>query len=289
MKVSRPKRKTLMLAVAAAGVLALIAGSVSVGIALQAQRFNDVPTDHYAYDAVEWAVAVGVTSGCGDGTDFCPADTLNRAQMVTFLKRYHDWFISGKPPGLSPEANGAYPSFELASETAGDWYNEMVATLDSPGDIEAWNRIALNTLDNARVFAIGITPELEEMATDIALKIQSGDTLGGDLSGDLDAARFYAAAAGWVLASAGRNATKQQFTEREMAASAAWSYAGARITQFAHDTPKRVDIWYCECVMGPYESYRFRSRGDGIFEWEHFASAIADLAQANYFDFADGS
>ena len=59
------------------------------------QRFEDVPPDHYAYHSVDWAVENGITAGCGDGTNFCPERNLNRAHMVTFLKRYHDRFGTG--------------------------------------------------------------------------------------------------------------------------------------------------------------------------------------------------
>jgi len=74
----------------------------AAGLALgQSQRFDDVPTGHYAYDAVEWAVTHGITAGCGDGTDFCPEKTVNRAQVVTFLKRYDDWVLNGRPSPTS--------------------------------------------------------------------------------------------------------------------------------------------------------------------------------------------
>ena len=74
---------------AATAVVASLA--VAGTVAAQTSRlFDDVPRGHYAYDAIEWAVENGITEGCGDGTNFCPTKTLNRAQMITFLKRYHD-------------------------------------------------------------------------------------------------------------------------------------------------------------------------------------------------------
>ena len=79
-------RKKLGISVA---FLVVVLVSAVAGAQIQ-QRFNDVPPDHYAYDAVEWAVDIGVTTGCGDGTNFCPNRNLTRAHMVTFLKRYHD-------------------------------------------------------------------------------------------------------------------------------------------------------------------------------------------------------
>ena len=85
----------LRTALAIAAVTALVASMAIVGtVAAQpGQRFIDVPRTHYAYQSIEWAVVNGITQGCGDGRYFCPDDTLNRAQMVTFLKRYHDEFV----------------------------------------------------------------------------------------------------------------------------------------------------------------------------------------------------
>ena len=48
-----------------------------------------MPANHYARDAVEWAVQNDITYGCRDGTYFCPERTVNRAESVTFLHRYH--------------------------------------------------------------------------------------------------------------------------------------------------------------------------------------------------------
>ena len=84
----------LRTALAIAGVTAVVASLAIVGtVAAQpGQRFLDVPRTHYAYNSIEWAVLNGITHGCGDGRNFCPEQTLNRAHMVTFLKHYHDRF-----------------------------------------------------------------------------------------------------------------------------------------------------------------------------------------------------
>lgn len=49
--------------------------------------FTDVPTTHFAFAAVEAVRAAGITSGCGDGTTFCPMDDVTRGQAATFLAR----------------------------------------------------------------------------------------------------------------------------------------------------------------------------------------------------------
>ena len=49
--------------------------------------FSDVPADVWYAPAVARLTASGITSGCGDGTGFCPAGDTTRAQMATFLWR----------------------------------------------------------------------------------------------------------------------------------------------------------------------------------------------------------
>jgi S-layer homology domain len=77
-------RKTL-LATAVAAVMA-------IGITATASHnsFSDVPDDHLFFNGVEWALANGITVGCGDGSEFCPDQPVTRGQMVTFLKRYDE-------------------------------------------------------------------------------------------------------------------------------------------------------------------------------------------------------
>ena len=54
-------------------------------------QFSDVSSEDYYFDAVNWAVEEGVTSGTSD-TTFSPFDTCTRGQVVTFL-----WRASGRP------------------------------------------------------------------------------------------------------------------------------------------------------------------------------------------------
>ena len=96
-----------IVATAVAVVSSAIVGTVA---AQPGQRFRDVPRTHYAYESIEWAVENEITQGCGDGRNFCPDDTLNRAQMVTFLKRYHDKFHGDESDDSDdPDDNGDEP------------------------------------------------------------------------------------------------------------------------------------------------------------------------------------
>ena len=53
--------------------------------------FTDVAAGSYCYDAVQWAVANGITKGT-DTTHFSPNATCTRSQVVTFL-----WRAAGEP------------------------------------------------------------------------------------------------------------------------------------------------------------------------------------------------
>ena len=48
--------------------------------------FTDLDSSAYYYKAVLWAAETGVTKGTSS-TTFSPEDTVNRAQLVTFLAR----------------------------------------------------------------------------------------------------------------------------------------------------------------------------------------------------------
>ena len=50
-------------------------------------RFSDVSPNEWWATHVERLAELEVTLGCGDGTGFCPADAVTRAQMATFLVR----------------------------------------------------------------------------------------------------------------------------------------------------------------------------------------------------------
>ena len=61
------------------------------GTAVDQPLFSDVSKNNYFYDAVEWAVDKGITSGTS-ATTFSPDATVNCGQTVTFL-----WRANGSP------------------------------------------------------------------------------------------------------------------------------------------------------------------------------------------------
>ena len=82
-------------------------------------RFTDVDANSFHAPFIERMDELGVTSGCGDGTTFCPHDTVTRAEMAVFLTRAFN---------LDP---GPDPSF---SDVAADaWYYTQAAALAASG------------------------------------------------------------------------------------------------------------------------------------------------------------
>ena len=59
------------------------------------QRFPDVAPGHYAFEAVEWAAAVGVTNGYDDGT-FKPQRPLIKRHAVVFMERFYDEILQAE-------------------------------------------------------------------------------------------------------------------------------------------------------------------------------------------------
>ena len=75
----------------------LVAGLVAGGTAAaqSTQRFPDVPPDHPAFEAVDWAAEVGVTTGYTDGT-FKPERPLSKGHAVVFMERYYDEILQAE-------------------------------------------------------------------------------------------------------------------------------------------------------------------------------------------------
>ena len=51
--------------------------------------FDDVPADSAHAAGIACMAALGITRGTASGT-FSPAETVTRAQMATFLARFHE-------------------------------------------------------------------------------------------------------------------------------------------------------------------------------------------------------
>ena len=99
------RRLTNKQAVAATALIALIVGALAATAVAQSQRFPDVPPDHEAYEAVEWAAEVGLTVGREDGT-FGPNEALPKWRALIFMERFYD-------DVLGADESGAFTSGDM--------------------------------------------------------------------------------------------------------------------------------------------------------------------------------
>ena len=87
--------------------------------AVSESSFLDVEAESFHASYIERMAEMGITSGCGDGTRFCPDGTVTRAQMAAFLSRAY----------ALPDAPD--PGFPDVPEDA--WYASSVARLTASG------------------------------------------------------------------------------------------------------------------------------------------------------------
>ena len=86
---------------------------------VESTRFADVDASHPYAAFIERMAEIGVTKGCGDGTNFCPDREVTRAQMATFLSRAY-----GLPEGPDPS---------FGDVPADAWYAADVTKLAASG------------------------------------------------------------------------------------------------------------------------------------------------------------
>lgn len=82
-----------------------------------ATRFTDVDAAHRYAAFIERFAELGVTQGCGDGTEFCPDGTVTRAEMAVFLTRAFG-LDEGPDPGFDDVPSDAWYASEVASLAA---------------------------------------------------------------------------------------------------------------------------------------------------------------------------
>ena len=215
----------LRTALAIAAVAAVVASMAIVGtVAAQpGQRFGDVPRDHYAYDAVNWAVDNKITLGCGDGRNFCPKQTLNRAHMVTFLKRYHDKFVSGSDGSDDSDDNGDPGEYTLSDYGSTDESISLPAgsyrvtlTLEHEATLDEFDSITL-TVEDSSGRRQALCNELT--TTDRGYNIKDTYTCRenievGDRLGELDPGRIYFEVA--IVDNPGDSVNRVYFAEWEI-------------------------------------------------------------------------
>ena len=113
-------------------------------------RFTDVPADSFYSGYVAWAVEKGITNGLTENL-FGPAESINRAQMVTFLYRY------AVSEGM--DVTAADPDALLAQfpdgETLPDWAKAPFAWAIDRGVINGMDgKLAPDSLTNRAQVAV---------------------------------------------------------------------------------------------------------------------------------------
>ncbi|MEY8230887.1 S-layer homology domain-containing protein [Oscillospiraceae bacterium 50-16] len=138
--------------------------------------FSDVPSSAYYYDAVQWAVERGITSGIGNDT-FSPDAPCTRAQIMTFL-----WRASG-----SPEADA---DTVFTDVSANAYYAEAVQWAVSNG---------ITSGTGANVFSPD-APCTRAQAMMFLYRAEKSPAVSGEVPfGDVSPDAYYADAVNWAV------------------------------------------------------------------------------------------
>ena len=81
--------------------------------AVPESRFGDVDAAGFHARFVERMAELGVTGGCGDGTNYCPDRSVTRAQMAVFLSRAFN-LPDGPDPGFGDVPTDAWFTADVA-------------------------------------------------------------------------------------------------------------------------------------------------------------------------------
>lgn len=136
--------------------------------------FTDVSTDAYYFDAVNWAVALGIIQGRGDGT-FDPDATCIRADMMVML-----WRLAG-----SPKAEGENPFTDVSAD---DYFYDAILWAVSKGITKGTTETTFdpyNTVNRAQSVTFLYRYAGEPAASGSSFK-------------DVSADAYYANAAAWA-------------------------------------------------------------------------------------------
>ena len=82
-------------------------------------RFDDVDADGFFAPFIERMAELEVTTGCGDGSGFCPDGSVTRAVMAVFISRAYD-LPEGPAPGFSDVPEDAWYAADVARLAASE-------------------------------------------------------------------------------------------------------------------------------------------------------------------------
>ena len=121
--------------------------------------FSDVPSDHWAYDAVMETYNDGVMTGTATGV-FSPSGKLSMAQFVTVLTRafYNDDVVNSTREGAWPNQN-----YDAAEK-----HNLFAGLTRWGGDIEVTREVMAQMMYNVMIDKGLVLPSAEELAGTIS-------------------------------------------------------------------------------------------------------------------------
>ena len=139
--------------------------------------FYDVPNNAYFYEAVKWAVEIGITTGVGNDL-FAPEQPCTRAQIVTFL-----WRAAG-----SPEPKGAASG--MTEVVSGSYYEKAVAWAIENG---------ITTGTTTSTFSPDATCTRAQAVTFLARALKAKAASAAEFS-DVPTGSYFADAVAWAAA-----------------------------------------------------------------------------------------
>ena len=121
--------------------------------------FSDVPSDHWAYDAVMETYNDGVMTGTATGV-FSPSGKLSMAQFVTVLTRafYNDDVVNSTRDGAWPNQN-----YDAAEK-----HNLFNGIVSWRGDMEVTREVMAQMMYNVMIDKGLVLPNAEELAGTIS-------------------------------------------------------------------------------------------------------------------------
>jgi hypothetical protein len=118
-------------------------------VTIATDQFSDVKDTNQFHDNINNIANAGITSGCGDGTTYCPGGNVTRGQMAGFLNRGLGRATAGYggiPLGLADAADPAQVTITTGGVTGGTGFVVVTGSVTAytqdagvcPCEIIAW-------------------------------------------------------------------------------------------------------------------------------------------------------
>lgn len=133
----RSKRRGARSALIAVATTALVVLAASTAV-LAADRFADnIASVHRA--GVGFVADAGITTGCGDGSAYCPNEPVTRDQMATFMHR-----LSGHAAGVDPSVDAETLQGLTPDDLAGLTSEDVKALIQDATPTVFWAVVTAN-------------------------------------------------------------------------------------------------------------------------------------------------